>query len=193
MTNTTSNVIAGAPLLTGAAFAAPKGTALPTDETTALNAAFNSLGYVSEDGLTEAMERSTENILDWGGRTVKVVQTEFASTITLTMIEGLNAEVLKAVYGDSQVTTTAATAVAGTKHAVAVTSDPLAHKSWVFEIKDGDARMRLVVPDGQITETGEITYTQSSVVGYEVTITAFPDSSGNFIYKYTDDGVVDAA
>ena len=42
MANTASNVSAGKPKLTGAIWAAPKGTTLPTDTATALDNAFKS-------------------------------------------------------------------------------------------------------------------------------------------------------
>jgi hypothetical protein len=51
----TSEVRAG---ITGELYAAPVGTALPTDTSTALNAAFKGLGYFSEDGVTETFERT---------------------------------------------------------------------------------------------------------------------------------------
>lgn len=185
----TANVLAGKPLATGGVLVAPLGTALPSDATTALDAAFKSAGYVGEDGLTEATERSTEKIKAWGGDTVKIVQTDFAVTYTFTFLETLNADVLKTIYGDANVTTTAATPGAGTLHAVKVVGDPLPAKTFVFDMKDGDARIRIVVPNAQVTELGEITYSDESVVGYQVTVEGLRDAGidANAV-KYIDDG-----
>ena len=45
------------------------------------------------------------------------------------------------------VTATAATSSSGNLLAVRVTAEQLPHRVRVMEIKDGDARMRLVAPD----------------------------------------------
>jgi len=187
--NTVANVVAGKPLTTGGVLIAALGTALPTAAGTAPDVGFVAAGYIGEDGVTEATDRSIEKVKAWGGDIVKVLQTEFSATYQFTFLESLNANVLKAVYGDTNVTTTAATVSTGTLQAVKINGDILPHKSFIFEVKDGLAKVRIVVPDGQINEVGEVTYSDSEVVAYQVTIEAFEDSAGNNAYKYTDDGV----
>ncbi len=187
MANTAANVLAGTPLATGGVLIGALTATAPTNATTT-PAGFTASGYIGEDGVTEANERSTDRIRAWGGDTVKVVQTEHNVTYSFTFLETLNTDVLKAVYGDSNVTMTAATGGTGKLHAVLINAATLAHKSFVFEVKDGDAKIRIYVPDGQITEVGEITYSDSEVVGYQVTLEAFADASGNKAYKYMDDG-----
>ncbi|TKT03444.1 hypothetical protein [Streptomyces lasalocidi] len=190
MANNSANVLAGKPLATGGVLVAPTGTAAPVDAMTALNASFKALGYVGEDGLTESAERSTDKIKAWGGDVVKVVQTDYAVTYSFTLIETLNSDVLKAVHGAGNVTTTAATSTKGTLHAVKLNGDTLPRQSFVFEVKDGDARIRIYVPQGQITEVGEVTYSDEDVIGYEVTVEAFRDATaGANAIKYIDDGV----
>lgn len=166
----------------------PLGTALPTDVATEPDTALVFGGYVSEDGLTENADRSTDKIRAWGGDTVKVVQTEFSLTYEFTFIESVNADVLKTVYGTDNVQTTPATGEAGVMHSVIVNSETLPHQVFVFEIKDGDARIRIVIPDGQVTTVGEISYVDDNVVGYPVTVEAYQDDSGANAYKYLTDG-----
>lgn len=187
MPNTAANVLSGTPLATGGVLIGATTAAAPTDATTTPTG-FTAAGYIGEDGVTESNERSTDRIRAWGGDTVKVVQTEHNVTYQFTFLETLNTDVLKAVYGDDNVTSTAATSTVGKLHTINVNAKTLPHKSFVFEVKDGDAKIRIYIPDGQITEVGEITYSDSEVVGYQVTIEAFADASGNKAYKYMNDG-----
>src|SRR5690606_29492691 len=124
----------------------------------------------------------------WGGDIVKVVQSEFSVTYSFTFYESINADVLKAVYGDDNVASTAADTTHGNQHAIQVKSDQLPRGPWLFEVKDGDARIRIHVPVGQITTVGEVTYSDESVIGYPVTVEAFADSNGVQAYTYIDDG-----
>jgi hypothetical protein len=186
---TASKVVAGKPSVVGGAFYGPTATAGPVDGTTALGVGFTGLGYIGDDGLSETVDRSTDKKKAWGGDVVKIVQTDFGATIKLTLIESLNSDVLKAVYGDGNVSTTAATATEGTEHKVQVNSDILPMKSWVFEIRDDPAKIRIYVESGQVTEIGEVKYTESDLTGYEITIECFPDADGNAFVKYINDGV----
>jgi hypothetical protein len=188
MANTAANVVAGVPLATGGVLLGALTAAAPTTAASTLTG-FSAAGYIGEDGVTETNERSTDRIRAWGGDTVKVVQTEHNVTYQFTFLETLNADVLKAVYGDANVTTTAATASKGQEFKVLVKSDVLPRKSWVFEIRDDPAKIRIYVPLGQVTEIGEVTYTESDLTGYEITIDCFPDSSGNSFTKYINDGI----
>ena len=60
-------------------------------------------------------------------------------------------------------------------------------------MKDGSARMLIVVPIGQVTAIDEITFNNTDPVGYAVTLTTSPDEDGNNIYILTDDGEVATA
>ncbi len=190
------DIAAGRPLTaTGGVNIGGMTATLPTNASTALASGasgFAAAGYIGEDGLSESTARSTEKVKAWGGDTVKILQTDFEVTYSFTFLESLAQGTLRAVYGLPNVTTTAATAATGTLHAVQVKSDTLPHQRFVFEVKDGAAKVRIVVPDGQITEVGDVTYSHNSVVAYQVTVEAFPDSAGVSAYKYLDDGVFSA-
>ena len=103
MANNKDLVSTAKPKVTGAVSVAPLGSALPTDATSELDTAFKSLGFVSEDGFTISTSSTSENIKEWGGEVVNSSQTEKSESAKIKLIEALNAEVLKFVYGSSNV------------------------------------------------------------------------------------------
>ena len=180
MANTASNVTAGKPKIGGAIYRAPSGTTLPNDATTALASAFVCLGYVSEDGLTNDNSPESEDIKAWGGDTVLTVQASKDDKFGFTLIEALNADVLKTIYGDANVSGTLATGIT-----VQANSKDLTEYVWAIDmIMRGGALKRIVIPAGKVSEVGTITYSDGDAVGYEVTLGTAPDSSGNTHYEY---------
>lgn len=179
-TGTVTNVSVGKPGVSGSVAIAPLGTTLPTDATTALGNAFTYLGYVSEDGVTNSNSPESDTGKAWGGDIVIAFQTGKEDTFTFTLIESLNADVLKSVYGDDNVSGTLATGLE-----VSASAADAEELVYVIDMvmRDG-AQKRIVIPDGKLTELGDIVYADEDIVGYEETITAFPDASGNTHYEY---------
>lgn len=193
-----TDVRVGAPdqKVTGAIKHAPVGTAIPTlaDITkvaVALNSSFVGNEYVSEDGLTLSPSRSTADIKDWSGSTIRKVLESFDGTLGWTMIS-TNEGALAIAFGSENVTSVTASATHGAQAQAALGAYLPEEQAWVFMMKDGDARIVIAVPDGQITEVGEVTFASNAAVGWPVTLSCYPDSNGNSIYIMTDDGVVTA-
>lgn len=182
MANTATNISTGKPKLTGGVWVAPRTATLPTDATTALSADYKCLGYVSEDGLNNNNELDVSEIKAWGGNIVYRSQNGMDDTFGLSLIETKNTEVLKTVYGSSNVSVDGS----GNVTVNVVAEDPQ-ELIWVFEIvlRGGTAK-RIVIPDGAITARDEITYNDSDAIAYGITVSAYPDSNGKTHVEYIE-------
>lgn len=174
-----SNIYAGKPRSAGSIYRAPAGTTLPTDATTALASGFVSMGYISEDGVVNNNAITSSDTKAWGGTVVMSSQTEKTDTFAFTMLETLNVDVLKAVYGSDNVTGTLETGIT-----VKANDTPQESAAWCIEMTANGHIVRIVIPDAKISEIGEISYTDEEANGFAVTLTAVPDSAGQTHYTY---------
>lgn len=176
----TKNVTAGKPKVGGAVWRAPLGTNLPTTTTEALDQAFECLGYISEDGLTNSNSPSSENIKAWGGDIVLTSQTEKPDTFKFGLMEALNPAVLKTVYGDSNVSEQDNGEIK-----VKANSNQQPNCAWVIDtiLKDG-AKKRTVIENAGVSAVDDITYADGSAVIYNTTISAMPNEAGDTHYEY---------
>ena len=181
MGNTASYVSTGKPNVTGSVYVAPIGTALPStaDEDMTLNSAYTCLGFVSEDGLENANDLEVSVIKSWGGLTVYRSLNGLNDTFSLKLIESLNVDVLKAVYGDNNVTTTES----GDIKVNVVAEDPQ-EKIWVFDMAlRGGKPKKIIIQDGAVTARETITYNDSAAIAYGITISAYPGSDGEVHFE----------
>lgn len=176
----TKNVTSAKPKVGGAIYTAPLGTTLPTDATTALDEAFKSLGYISEDGMTNSNSPSSESIKAWGGDVVNTLQKEKEDTFSYTLIEALNIDVLKEIYGSGNVTGTLEDGITIKANAKELEE----HCIVVETILKNNILKRIVLPVAKVSEVGDITYADGDNVGYETTVQALPDEKGNTHYEY---------
>ncbi len=186
MSNNAQLVTTGKPKIGGAIFVGPTTVELPTTAAEAL-VGFTGLGYCSDEGVKNANEISSEDIKAWGGDVVNSSENGFKDKFTVKLIEALNANVLKEVHGSENVT---GTLESGIKVAVGAYSHK--RRAWVVDmIMTDDVLKRIVIPNGKITAVSEITYSDTTAVGYEVTISAYPDASGHSHYEYIENKAED--
>lgn len=172
--NTAANVLVGA---TGHVYGAPAATALPTTEIAALNGAFVNLGYISDAGVVQHIGGNTTPIKAWGGDIIRKIRTEHDLTYAFTMIE-TNPTSLAAYYG----------AQSDPAVAIQIKANNNVRQEWVIDVVDGtNGYIRIVIPDGEVLDTGDVTYSTNGVVEYPIVISAYADSSGVKAYKYVHD------
>lgn len=179
-TNNANNVTAGKPRVAGSVYRGATSASLPTDATSSIAAAFKALGYISEDGVKNNNSPETENIKAWGGDVVLNTLTGKEDTFTFKLIEAMNVDALAAVYGSGNVSGTLQSGI--TVKANASSSEAAAYV--IDMVLKNNVLKRIVIPNATVSEVAEIAYTDNDAVGYEVTITAVPDSSGYTHYEY---------
>lgn len=163
----------------GYAWVAPYGTTLPTDAKTEIPAGFESLGYISEDGLTNATDTDSEDYKDWGGDVIQSALTSYAETYQASFLESRES-VLKAVYGDANVTDDGAGSIT-----VLHNSSFTEERSYVFEsLVTTTLIKRTVIPRGVINERDDVSENTEDLLAYTPTIKALPDTAGNTSYVY---------
>ena len=180
MAQTVANVTAAKPAVGGAVSVAPTTATLPTSASTTLGTQFTGLGYISEDGMVNNNSPESEEVKAWGGDVVLTPVTGKTDTFTFTLIEAINIEVLKVIYGSANVSGTLGSGIT-----VNAKAEEMGAHAWVADmILRNNVAKRIVIPNGVISEVGEISYTDSDATGYEITVTAMPNSSGVTHYEY---------
>ena len=134
----------------------------PTSSASTLAAPWVDLGYVSEDGVTEATAQSSEKIRAWQkGKAVRTVITEGETTYQLVLIQ-TNKDTVALYYG------------ADVASDGSIVVNPMKERP-LFELNldviDGTDIVRAYAPEAQVTEVGDQVYANGVPIGYEVTIT----------------------
>lgn len=173
------NVAVGKPNLavSGGILVAPTGTERPSTHAGPYDAAYASVGYVSDEGVVETSERSTEEIRAWGGQKIRTVQTEFGTSLALTLIESRNADALKLVFGEDNVSEASGEIVIKRNEKV------LPHRQFIIDMLDGENSRHLDIGYGQVTEVGDISYVDGEAISYELTISCDPDDNGDTLIE----------
>lgn len=175
---------------TGAILSGDVITTIPTtfaDAEKAL-AAMTDSGYVSEDGLTLTNDISTTEITEWNKSIVRKVIDSFDGNIGFTLLQA-DAAGWKQALGEEYVTETAATTKAGAQVHITLGAHLAPERSWGFKMKDGDKRIIIIVPKGQVTTLDEMNFIATDAVKLPVTVSAYDDGTGECIHIFMDDGV----
>ena len=156
--------------VTGEVSVGPTTATAPTNTSGTLTG-FTGLGYVSEDGITESHDRSTDDIKAWqNSATLRTVVTDSSLTYNFTLVE-TTVKVVETALG-----VTVTQAVADGSYVI-VPSSTGGQKSFVIDIVDGANIKRIYIPNGEVTEIGDTSYTSGDAIGFDITITTYPNTT----------------
>ena len=161
-----SEVLLGGGYASGMFYTAPAGTALPTYPGASLSA-WTEVGDVDADGITVTLRDNT-TLKNWAGEPKRVIPSTDPATIKGKIMDTTE-QVLKTVFGSSNVIKTAASAQHGELLSVNLDSRP-STAAFLFIMKDGDRMTYLGTSNGLISEVGDISYKGDEAVEWDVTI-----------------------
>lgn len=151
-------------------FIAPVGTAAPVDGATALPAAWSTLGYLSEDGVSFGSSISSESITPWQSKSpVRTIITgrELSAEFTMLEFTAQNA----AIYFDQPMPVET-----DGEFAMQVRSDlPQQMYAICIDVQDSIATVRYHFPRASLSEAGDLEVTASGAMGLPVTLAALDD------------------
>lgn len=149
-----SEVLVAAGKATGMFFRAPKGTAAPATPGTAPGADWTNVGDISEDGISLKLP-SGDVLRNWALAAKRKINTE--NGVVSAPIMDTTQTVLETLFGEGNVSTTAATSEHGNITSVELSPDVSAEPAaYLFLMKDGDTLVSLYSPDALITEIADV-------------------------------------
>lgn len=177
--NDTANVSVGKGVVGGYLFAAPVGTELPTDYSSALDAAFQNCGFLSDEGVTFTQDASNDTFHDLNGDVVLTAASSIEHSLAVQFIE-VNEVSLKEVFGQENVAVADDGALT-----VSHKNTEMERRSLVgeFVLRDG-RRFRKVIPNAQVTSWEDMTIVSSELYMLPVTYTEYPDKNGAYEIDY---------
>lgn len=174
---------------TGAVQSAPTGTACPTSAREKLTTPWvDAIGYVGSDGLTISGIVAAGDILrDWGLSPIRVGKGEAEPTVQIPALQ-IDEKLLKLIVGEENVKKTAATASAGEQLVAAFNGETGPSNALSLSMKDENRRVRIFLPDAQVSELDDINPLPSDGMTINATFSLNADADGKFIYFIFDDG-----
>lgn len=169
----------------GALYRAPLATAKPATSIVALDAAYIGLGYFSSDGAPMSFEDSVTNTFAW--QNAALVRSSRTQTLTKLAFKPIQTRgsVIETFHTGSLVTepTTG-------NFEVDIVPATQQRYTWVFDAVDGDHHYRYWIPNGEITERGDVMHQNGEPIGFPMTLTFYPDDTNKIATLLTDDPAV---
>lgn len=171
MANDADNVVVAA---NGFVATAPVGSTLPTDATTALDAAFTELGYINEDGVSFAPDVTIDDLPAWQSLSpIRTLLTNYIIEVSFGLMEWIE-DNLKLAFGGGVFTDNGD----GTWDYLLPLPGERAPFAMVIEGQDGANRYRIVLDRVELSDTGEVTFQKGDASQFPVTVRALAGAGG---------------
>lgn len=180
MTSNSDLALVGA---SGVGWTAALGSTGPTDFS-ALNGSWSDFGYISQDGLTKAVALDSKEFVPWGNLApIRRIITKKVTTFKFTVWE-TNKVSLGLYYAKAPaaVIPDPGTGIIAFTEQAKPAPD---RRAFCFDVLDGATNLiRHYIAEGEVTEIGDIVYKTDDLIGYPMTVTAYPASDGNSIHHF---------
>lgn len=170
--------------VTGQFRVAPFGSTAPTGMA-AYAAPWVDLGWISDEGITENRETDTTPFTPWQSNSpIRVATTSdiisFATTLWTTSFDTISLY-FKTKAEDMTETAGVVEFVDGD------IKDP-DRRAFGVDVVDGIYARRALIPNGEVTEREGLTYKKDELIGYPVTVTAYPGAEGWSVKRFFKEG-----
>lgn len=174
---------------TGAVSVAPVGTNMPQTASERLSDPWESGGFVGDAGIAISTNKGVTVIKDWSQASVRKALSDFDGTITVPWLQVDEFSATRLVGADN-VHTSEATAEHGNILAIDLNASLPDVEAYVFSMKDGDNRIRVVVPRGQITQIDAVSFVPNAANSWPGTLSCYVGEEGYAIRVIYEDGTV---
>jgi hypothetical protein len=159
MALTADNVVVG---VTGKVYSGATTATAPTTSVSALTG-FDELGYVSADGVSFTIDKSTNQIRAWqNADLVRELVTEATVTYSFMLLE-TTPEAIELYFGSAMVNGKVELNPSNTG----------GKKSFVIDVVDGAKAIRHYIPSGEVMSVEAQSIVNGEAIAYGVTITAY--------------------
>lgn len=153
----------------------------PADPTAPYGVGFTELGWLSDNGLTEAHSVQTTQKFAWqGSALIRTIKSQDLRTFKFQCYEE-NAPVLGLTRPGSVKTTT--TGITTTQVKPFTGQD---RRGWGIDFIDGSVHRRVLIGVGEAELTADLVDVATDLKVYEFTVTCYPDTNGNTYVEISD-------
>lgn len=175
--------------VTGGVTKAPLGTPIPTDMSPWVEP-WVDMGYISDDGLTESVDADTEEFTPWqSNQPIRIEYTRETWTFQATFWES-KYETIATYYRADR------SDFEEREDGLIVMHQPAKPKrtrsAYGFDVIDGDYARRIITPSADVTDRDDVVYKSDTVIGYNVTITAYPVNGVSVVRMFMEDWALPA-